>query len=91
MTPDPTGCERYETAPPGRTVEMGDGTLLPVAGFGDLSLKIEQDEADGGQTRDFMLRHAVHVLGLKTQPSLGGATVGDVRASDAAVATGHCP
>ena len=25
MTPDPTGFERYESAPPGRTVEMGDG------------------------------------------------------------------
>ena len=40
MTPDPTGFERYGTAPPGRTAEMGDGTLLPVAGYGDLRLKI---------------------------------------------------
>ena len=51
MTPDPNGFERYETAPPGRTVEMGDGTLLPVAGYGDLRLKIEKHDADGGQTR----------------------------------------
>ena len=65
MTPDPTGFERYETAPPGRTVEMGDGTLLPVAGYGDLGLKIEQDDADGGQTRDLMLRRAAHVPGLR--------------------------
>ena len=36
VTTDPTGFERYETAPPGRTVEMGGGTLLPVAGYGDL-------------------------------------------------------
>ena len=64
MTPDPTGFERYETAPPGRTVEMGDGTLLPVAGYGDLRLKIEQDGADGGQTRDLVLRRAAHVPGL---------------------------
>ncbi|CAM9808817.1 unnamed protein product, partial [Ascophyllum nodosum] len=65
MTPDPTGFERYETALPGRTVEMGDGTLLPVAGYGDLRLKIEQDDADGGQTRDLMLRRAAHVPGLR--------------------------
>ena len=65
MTPDPTGFERYETAPPGRTVEMGDGTLLPVAGYGDLRLKIEQDDADGGQTRDLVLRRAAHVPGLR--------------------------
>ena len=63
MTPDPTGLERYETAPPGRTVEMGDGTLLPMAGYGDLRLEIEQDDADGGQTRDLMLRRAAHVPG----------------------------
>ena len=65
MTPDPTGFERYEAAHPGRTVEMGDGTLLPVAGVGDLRRKIEQDDADGGQTRDLMLRHAPHVPGLR--------------------------
>ena len=65
MTSDPTGFERYETAPPGRTVEMGNGTLLPVAGYGDLRLRIKQDDADGGQTRDLMLRRATHVPGLK--------------------------
>ena len=65
MTPDPTGFKRYETAPPGRTVEMGDGTLVPVAGYGDLRLKIEQDDADGGQTRDLVLRRAAHVPGLR--------------------------
>ena len=65
MTPDPTGFERYETAPPGRTVEMGGRMLLPVAGYGDLRLKIEQDDADGGQTRDLMLRRAAHVPGLR--------------------------
>ena len=65
MTLDPTGFERYETAPPGRTVEMGDGMLLSVAGYGDLCLKIEQDDADGGQTRDVTLRRAVHVPSLR--------------------------
>ena len=65
MTPDPTGFERYETAPPGCTVEMGDGTLLPVAGYGDLHLKIDQDDADGGQTHDLMLRRTAHVSGLR--------------------------
>ena len=65
MTPDPTGFERYESAPPGRTVEMGDGTLLPVAVYEDLRLKIEQDDVDGGQTRDLMLRRAAHVPGLR--------------------------
>ena len=89
MTPDPTGFERYETAPAGRTVQMGDGTLLPVASYRDLRLKIEQDDADCGQTRDLMLRRGT-CAGPSTQPALGGATVGDVRASDAAVATGHC-
>ena len=64
MTPDPTGFERYETAPPGRTVEMGDGTLLPVAGCVDLCLKIEQNGTDGGQTRNLMLKRAAHVPGL---------------------------
>ena len=64
MTPDPTGFERYDTAPPGRKVEMGDGTLLPVAGYGDLRLKIEQDDTDGGQTRDLVFRRAAHVPGL---------------------------
>ena len=44
---------------------MGDGTLLPVANYGDLRLKIEQDDADCGQTRDIMLRRAAHVLGLR--------------------------
>ena len=65
MTPDPIGFERYENAPPGCTVEMGDGTLLPWAGYGDLPLKIEQDDADGGQTRDLMLRRTAHVRGLR--------------------------
>ena len=65
MAPDPTGYERYEAALPGRTVEMGDGTLLPVAGYGDLCLKIKQNDADGGQTRDLMLRRGIHVPGLK--------------------------
>ena len=65
MTPDPTGFEKYETAPPGRTVEMGDGTLLPVAGYVDLRLKIEQGDVDGGQTRDLVLRRAAHVPGLR--------------------------
>ena len=65
MTPDPTGFERYETAPPGRTVAMGDGTLLPVAGYRDLRLKIKQDVADGGHTRDLVPRRATHVLGLR--------------------------
>ena len=65
MTPNPTGFKRYETAPLGCTVEMGDGTLLPVAGYGDLRLKMEQDDADGGQTRDIMLRRAAHVPGLR--------------------------
>ena len=65
MTPGPTGFERYETAPPGRKVEMGDGTLLPVAGYGDPRLKIKQDDADGGQTRDLVLRRAAHVPGLR--------------------------
>ena len=60
-----TGLERYETAPPGRTVEMGDGTLLQVAGYGDLPLKIEQDDADGGQTRDLMPRRAPRVPDLR--------------------------
>ena len=64
MTPDPTGFERNETAPPERTVEMGNGTLLSVAGYGDLRLKIEQDDADGGQTRELVLRRAAHVPGL---------------------------
>ena len=65
MTPDLMGFEIYETTPPGRTVEMGDGTLLPAADYGNLSLKIEQDHADGSQTRDLMLRRAAHVLGLR--------------------------
>ena len=65
MTPDPTGFERYETAPPGHTVEMSVGTLLSVDGYGDLCLKIYQDDADGGQTRDFMRRRAAHVPGLR--------------------------
>ena len=65
MTPDPTGFERYATAPPGRTVEMDDGTFLPVAGYGDFRLKIEQDDADGGHTRDLVPRRAAHVPGLR--------------------------
>ena len=65
MPPDPAGFERYETVSPGRTVEMGDGTLLPVAGYGDLCLKTKQDDANGGQTRDLMLRRAAHVPGLR--------------------------
>ena len=44
---------------------MSDGTVLPVAGYGDLCLKIEQDDADGGQTRELLLRCAAHVLGLR--------------------------
>ena len=36
MTPDAAGFDNYEVAPPGRTVEMGDGTLLSVAGYRDL-------------------------------------------------------
>ena len=61
MISDPTGFERYETAPPGCTVEMGDGTLLPVAGYGGLRLKIQQGDADGSLTRDLMLRRTAHV------------------------------
>ena len=44
---------------------MGDGTLLPVAGCGELHLKIYQDDADGGQLRDLMLRRVAHVPGLR--------------------------
>ena len=58
MTPGFTDFENVETAPPGCTVEMGDGTLLPVAGHGNLRLKVEQDDVDGGQTRDLMLKRA---------------------------------
>ena len=65
VIPDPTGFESYETAPPGRTVEMGDETLLPVAGYRDLRLKIEQDDADGGQTRDPVPRRAARAPGLR--------------------------
>ena len=65
MTPDPTGFERYEAVPTGRTVEMGDGRLLPVGGYRDLRLKIVQDDAGGGQTRDLMVRRAAHVPGLR--------------------------
>ena len=65
MTPDPAGFEIYKTAPPECTVEMGDGMLLPVAGYGDLRLKIEQDDAGGNQTRDLMLRRAANVPGLR--------------------------
>ena len=62
---DPADFQRYETALPGCTVEMRDGALLPVADYGELRLKTEQDGADGGQTRDLMLRHGVHVPGLR--------------------------
>ena len=65
MILDPTGFERYETAPPGRTAEMGDEMLLPVAGYEDLRLGIEQDDADGDQTRDLMLRRGAPMLGFK--------------------------
>ena len=67
-------------------MELGDGTLLPVAGFGDLCLKIEEDHEDGGQTRDLMLRRVAHVPGLKHNLL---SVVGDVRAFDATMATGR--
>ena len=51
MTSDAAGFENYEIAPPGRTVEVDDGTLLPVAGYRDFRLQVEQDRADGGQAR----------------------------------------
>ena len=65
MTPDAAGFENYEAASPGRTVEMGDGTLLLVAGYEDLRLQVEQDRADGGQARELTLRRAAHVPGLR--------------------------
>ena len=50
MTPDAAVFENYEVAPPGRTVELGDGTLLPVAGYGDLRLQVEQNRAVARRT-----------------------------------------
>ena len=46
-------------------MELGDGTLMLVAGYGDLRLKIKQNDADDGQTRDLMLRRTAHVPGLR--------------------------
>ena len=63
--PDLTGFERYESAPPVRTMEMVDRTLLPVAGYGNLRLKVEQDDTDGDQTRDLMLWRAAHGPALR--------------------------
>lgn len=35
---DPTDFERYEIAPPRRTVEISDGMHLPVVSYGDVHL-----------------------------------------------------
>ena len=90
MIPDPTCFERYDTALPGHRVEMGDGTLLPVACYGDLRLKVEQDDANGGQTRDRMLRRVAHVPDLKHDLLSAAQLSAMFERSDAAVATGRC-
>ena len=61
ITPDVAGFDNYELAPPGRTVEMGDGTRLSMADCGGLRLQVEQDRTDGGPAREPTLRRAAHV------------------------------
>ena len=65
MTPVAAGFENYEVTSPGRTVEMGDGTLLPVADYRDLRLQAEQNRTDGGKAREFTLRRAAHLPSLR--------------------------
>lgn len=44
---------------------MGNGTLLPVAGFIDRCRLIEKGNADGGQARGVVLKYTTHVSGLR--------------------------
>lgn len=44
---------------------MSDEKRLPMVGDGDLRLKIEQNEVDGGQTREFTHRRAAHAPDLR--------------------------
>ena len=65
MNPDATGFYNYEVAPPGHTVAMGDGPLLPVTGYGDLRLQVEQDRAGGRQARELTLGRAAYLPSLR--------------------------
>lgn len=60
-----TGFERYNNLPSGRTEEMGNGTLLPMADHGDVRLNIEQDDVDGDRTRELILRQVAHMSDLR--------------------------
>lgn len=44
---------------------MGGGPLLPMAGYRERRLRIEQSEADGGQMRDLILRRATYIPVLR--------------------------
>ena len=60
MTPDVTALTEYEPAVPGDMVEVADKTLLPVQGYGWLTLELQQP---GGITA-VTLQKVAHVPAL---------------------------
>ena len=60
MTPDATALKEYKPAAPGDMVEVADKTLLPVQGYGGLTLELQQP---GGITA-VTLQNVAHVPAL---------------------------
>ena len=60
MTPDATTLKEYKPAAPGDMVEVADKTLLPVQGYGGLTLELQQP---GGITA-VTLQNVAHVPAL---------------------------
>lgn len=61
MAPDSTSFGKHGTLFPGRLVEMNGGMLLPVAGYGEFHLHMNQTDTDGSQMCELMLRCVAHV------------------------------
>ena len=62
MTADDTGFEDYERAPPGDRVESAGGKFLPVAGYGRLSLLVDQGNGNfRSETQQLTLERVAHV------------------------------
>ena len=77
VTPDATALTEYKPAAPGDMVEVSDKTLLPVQGYGGLTLELQQPGAITAVT----LLNVVHV------PALGCNFLSTRRASES---TGEC-
>ena len=61
MSHTQAGTTAYKTAPAGTTVEVADGTLLPIDGFGAVKVDLDQPDA---RTKPVKMVSVAYVRGL---------------------------